>query len=243
VFVLRVVISTSAAARIEQAAAFLDARSPAGDAVLVGASRGAADDLARAIARRTGATFGLNRFSLTQLAARLAASALAESHSVPGTQAGSVATASRAVFDAMASGELSYFAPVAATPGFPKALASTLHELRLARLGPGQLMVQPDDRMDPAADIGRLLARFEDELKRALVTDRAALFRLAAEACSPGRTRWVGLPLVLLDVPLDSRASREDGRRHSVLGAGRRPRSGRDRPPGARRGGARRALR
>ena len=51
---------------------------------------------------------------------------------MPGSQAGAEAIAARAVFDAVAAGELAYFEPVARTPGFPKALARTLHELRLA---------------------------------------------------------------------------------------------------------------
>src|SRR5687767_1548899 len=124
---LRVVTSPSAAARLQRAAEYLTSRPPATEALIVGASRGAADDLARVLASRTGATFGLTRFSLTELAARIAASGLAGARRVPGTQAGAEATAARAVFDAVTAGELEYFAPVAGMPGFPKALARTLH--------------------------------------------------------------------------------------------------------------------
>src|SRR5439155_12044877 len=59
---------------------------------------------------------------------------------VPGTQAGAEAIAARAAFDARAAGELAYFAPVAGMPGFPKALARTLYELRLAGVGPTSLV-------------------------------------------------------------------------------------------------------
>src|SRR5437870_7877994 len=52
-------------------------RQPAAEAVIIGASRGAADDLARRVARQAGATFGLTRFSLTELAARAAAQRVA----------------------------------------------------------------------------------------------------------------------------------------------------------------------
>src|SRR5262249_31123020 len=41
------------------------------------------------------------------------------------------------------------------------------------------------------------------------VDDRAALFRLAAEACRSGQVRWAALPIVLLDVPLDARVEQE----------------------------------
>jgi CRISPR/Cas system-associated exonuclease Cas4 (RecB family) len=193
---MRVVQSTSAAARLDAARVFLSARPAAAESVLIGASRGAADDLARSIARHAGATFGLTRFSFTEFAARAAAAKWAGARRVPGTQAGTEAIAARAVFDARTAGELEYFAPVAALPGFPRALARTLHELRLA--GVGQAALRPD--------LSRLLARFEEALGQAAVDDRAALFDLAAAACRQGLVRWARLPLVLLDVPLDSRA-------------------------------------
>src|SRR5580765_2107776 len=201
---VRVVTSTSAAARLEVAVQFLSDHPPATEVIIVGASRGAADDLARAAASCSGATFGLSRFSLTELAARIAATALAGSKRAAGTAAGAEATAARAVFDASAFGELEYFAPVAKLPGFPKALARTLHELRLAMIPPGALSAAGL----PAAtrDIGSLLTRVENELAHAAVIDRAELFRLAADACAAQSPRWVGLPMILLDVPLDSRA-------------------------------------
>src|SRR5438105_2527017 len=102
---LRAVTSASAAARLDAAHRFLAARPPASEVVIIGASRGAADDCARAAATRAGATFGLTRFSLTELAARAAASATASTR-VPSSQAGSEAIAARAVFDAMAAGDL-----------------------------------------------------------------------------------------------------------------------------------------
>ena len=69
---MRVIASSSAAARLDAARAFLAGRPPASELVIVGASRGAADDLARAVARRAGSTFGLTRFSLTELPSALA---------------------------------------------------------------------------------------------------------------------------------------------------------------------------
>ncbi len=129
---LRVVTSTSASARLEAVRRFLQQHPPAAEIVIVGASRGAADDLARSVARASGATFGLTRFSLTELAARAATVRLAGTRRTPGTQAGAEATAARAVFEAMRDQDLEYFAPVANMPGFPKALARTVHELRLA---------------------------------------------------------------------------------------------------------------
>jgi hypothetical protein len=212
---LRVITSTSSAARLDAARHFLEHRPPAAEVVIIGASRGAADDLARAVAKRAGATFGLTRFSLTELAARAAAARVAGARRLPGTQAGAEAIAARAVFDAIAARDLDYFAPVASMPGFPKALARTVHELRLAGIGSDRLITSPlgpgaESGLERSAqDVGRLLARFEEQLDRASVDDRAALFRLGAEACRAGQVRWATLPIVLLDVPLDSRLERE----------------------------------
>jgi hypothetical protein len=200
---LRVVSSTSAAARLEAARQFLTSRDPAAEHVIVSASRGAADDFARSIARTAGATFGLTRFSLTQLAAR-AAAALGGGRHVAGTLAGTEAMAARAVFDALTVDELSYFRPVADLPGFPRALARTVHELRLAGVESTEL----SGNGGAGTDIGALLARVEEQLTSSSVDDRAALLRLAADACRAGLVRWARLPLLLLDLPLDSRADR-----------------------------------
>src|SRR5215467_9142763 len=199
---LRVVISTSAAARLAAARSFLDSLPPATEAVVVGATRGAADDFVRTLAAARGATFGLTRFSLTQLAARMAAAVAhvaSGARRAPATQAGTEAVAARAVFDAVAAGDLAYFTPVARLPGFPAALARTIHELRLADIAAGRLSADT-----PARDIGSLLARVESEFDRASVDDRAALFRQAAPAPSSFASDLRGLPFVLLDVPLDS---------------------------------------
>lgn len=224
---LRVIISTSSPRRLEAAHRFLAGRAPASEVTIVGASRGAADDFVRSAARRSGATFGLSRFSLTELAARTAAVRLAGARHLPGTQAGAEAIAARVVFDAMTAHELEYFAPVASMPGFPKALARTLHELRLAGIESVRLKAAPtctpaDSTYTPAtthqpdaasgkanADIGRLLERVEEQLARAGIDDRAALFRLAAAACRMDDPRWITAPIVFLDVPVDSRAERE----------------------------------
>ena len=123
---MRIITSTSAAARIRAAGGFVLESTPAAELLIVSASRGAADDFARELARTRGATFGQYRFSLTQLAARLAAPLLARDHLSPTTPLGVQAVAARSLFDADRDKALSYFAPVAAMPGFPRALARTL---------------------------------------------------------------------------------------------------------------------
>ena len=199
---LRAVLSTSAAVRLDAAAAFLRQFPASTEIVIVAATRGAADDFVRGLARRSPATFGLTRFGLTELAARSAVLTSALPRRAPATQTGAEALAARAAFDALTAGELEYFTPVASMPGFPRALARTLHEVRLAGIGPDRLAGS-----DAAAeDIGRLLARVEAELVRVGVDDRAALFGRAAAAVRDGFVRWASLPILLLDVPLDSKS-------------------------------------
>ena len=201
---LRIITSTSASARLDQARRFLQSHPSPAEVVIIGASRGAADDLARRLAVDRGATFGITRVSLTELAARSAAVQLAGVRRTPGTQAGAEAAAARAVFDAAAEGEMEYFGPVARMPGFPKALSRTIHELRLAGVAGADL----DSRSAAVRDVGHLLGRIERQLHQTSITDRAELFRLAARACEDGHVRWAVLPLVLLDVTLDSTAER-----------------------------------
>ena len=205
---LRILESSESFRRLSEARAWLLARLDGG-AVIVSASRGAADDLARAVASERGGAIGLHRFSFAQLAARLAAPVLAARGMAPVTMIGAEAVAARATFEVHTDGGLSYFAPVAGTPGFPRALARTLHELTLADVGPPALRALPFGGPDLAA----LLERFEEQFAAAAATDRASLFAAASEATET----FPRLPLVMLDVPLESAVEFEFARR--LIGA------------------------
>src|SRR4051812_33644124 len=198
----RLIESSSAQLRLEDARAFVRLHAARGDVWIVAASRGAADDLARTIAVETGATIGLHRFSLGALALHLAGPVLAAEERAPATFLGSEAVAARATFDALRDDGLTYFEPVARTPGFPRALARTLQELRLAAVGRSKLARLAFGGPDLAA----LLERFDEQFDAARAIDRAALFDAAARALrEPARN--VRLPaLLLLDVAIDSAA-------------------------------------
>src|SRR5690242_18426410 len=99
-----IVESTSAAVRLARAADFLERFPPHQPITIVAATRGAADDLARRVAIRRGATLGVSRFSLTQLAARVAATRLAGGGIAPSTALGVEAVSSRVAFDAVEGG-------------------------------------------------------------------------------------------------------------------------------------------
>src|SRR5205809_7422813 len=101
---LRVLKSHSAAERIAAAVEFIASFPAATELLLVGYSREAIEDLVRGFSQSQGATFGLHRFSLTQLAARLAAPRLALDGLAPATTLGNDAVAARAVYEALAKG-------------------------------------------------------------------------------------------------------------------------------------------
>ena len=136
---LRVCVSASAADRLSCARDLIRSCTPGTRVLIVGASRGAADDLAREVAASVPATFGLQRLSLTQLAAKTAILSLASEGVTTSTWLGTEAVAARVAFDARRDQALTYFGPVSGTPGFPRALARTLQELRLAGVAGRQL--------------------------------------------------------------------------------------------------------
>jgi CRISPR/Cas system-associated exonuclease Cas4 (RecB family) len=195
---IRMVEAAAADVRLAEARAFIQQFAPSSPVLIVGSSRGAADDLARSVANSFPATFGLHRLSFTQLAARLATPVLAARGAAPVSYLGSEAVAARATFGAQRDSALDYFAPVARTPGFPRALARTLQEVRLARVSGDRLGRLPLG----GRDLSVLLERFDDQFAAASATDRATLFAAATEGTS--RHQFAGLPLLLLDVPMDS---------------------------------------
>jgi CRISPR/Cas system-associated exonuclease Cas4 (RecB family) len=195
----RIIVSSLAADRLSAARDVLRARRPHTPTLIVGASRGAADDLAREVAAGVPATFGLQRVSLTQLAARSAMVALAMDGHTPSTWLGAEAVAARAAFDATRQRSLKYFAPVASTPGFPRALARTLQELRLAGVDAKQLVRAARG----GSDLADLLERVEESFDRASSVDRAALFESATGEL---RRAHPAALVVLIDLAVDRRS-------------------------------------
>jgi ATP-dependent helicase/nuclease subunit B len=191
--------------RLNGARLFVESFPSATEVLIVGASREAADDLARRIAATRGVSFGLHRASLTQVALRLAAGEMARRRTVPATALGAEAIAARVTFEALRAQSLTYFAPVARFPGFARALASTLSELRLAGLTPAGF----GGLEAGAGDVARLLARFETALEQSSIGDRAALLTIATRAAADGALEtFRRMPMVLLDVRIDSSSER-----------------------------------
>ena len=125
---------------------------------------------------------------------------LAARERAPTTALGHEAVATRAAFEARSDDSLEYFSSVSQTPGFPKALARTLLDLRLAAVASGDLARLPRSGTDLAA----LLDRVDILLNEAGASDRASLFETATRALGSPVTGWPTMPLLLLDVPFES---------------------------------------
>jgi len=116
------VVSPRNPQRLSAAEAFLCEAPRDTEVLLVGASRGAALDLAARVCATRGATFGLHRLTLGRLAARLATIDLAKRGVAPASPLAIEAVVMRAVADAVARGLLEYFTPVAKSPSFSRTL-------------------------------------------------------------------------------------------------------------------------
>jgi ATP-dependent helicase/nuclease subunit B len=186
--------------RIRRARAWLESRELAEEVVIVGSSLDAANELGRRVAKEKGAAFGWHRITLSQLAAAIAAPTLARLGLVTLSRLGTEAIVARVVHRLKAGGELSRYHAVAATPGFPRAVAGVIAEIRLAKL--------PSDAIDSVIpDLGLLIGAYEAELAEASLTDWAGVLALATEAASgndSNRHRLIGLPMLLLDLPVGS---------------------------------------
>ena len=199
---ISIVESPSAAARLDAAAKFVLASPPGTEIIIAAASRQAADDFMRDLAVGSGATFGLRRFSLLQLAAFIATPDLAARGLAPASPLGVQAIATRAAFDARRDNGLVYMAPIADRPGFPAALSDTIVDLRGAGMAAAAL--PPLDAC--LGDLAGLLARFEAQLDSFRIADVAMLLDVAAAAVREGRSSIARAPLLLLDVPVDTDA-------------------------------------
>jgi len=190
--------------RIGRARAWLESRVPGDELLIIGASLDAANELARRVAKEKGAAFGWHRLTLPQLAAALAAPVLAERKSAPLSRLGAEAIVARVVHRLKAHGGLGRYQLVGETPGFVRAIAAVIAELRLARLTRNAIS-------ELAPDLMRLTEAYEGALAEAALTDWPGVLHLAAEAASghagAHRThRLIKLPMLLLDVPVTSEA-------------------------------------
>src|SRR5260370_39110640 len=97
---------TPGSARIAAQAEFIRSFAAVTVLLLVGSAREAVDDLVRGRAHTSGATFGLRRFTLTRLVARLGSRRLAAAGVTPSSAVGAEALAARAAYEAAVRNKL-----------------------------------------------------------------------------------------------------------------------------------------
>jgi hypothetical protein len=132
------------------------------------------------VAKERGAAFGWHRLTLSQLAAAIAAPALAARGLIPLSRVGTEAIVAGLVHRLRAEGGLGRYDDVSATPGFPRAVAGVIAELRVARV--------PSDAVGSVApDLVPLIGTYEAELAEAGLADWSDVLVLATEAAGP---RW-----------------------------------------------------
>jgi ATP-dependent helicase/nuclease subunit B len=186
---------------LEQALTFLREQRLASGVLIVGPTRGAADDLLFGATHSGISLAGVYRMTPAQLALSVAIPALARQGLAPVSALGQRALAARSA----AQCRLAYFAPVVDTPGFAGALASTLIELRLNRIAHDRLIQQGD----PGRDLAKCLTCYEEELHRRSLADRADILRLATGIAVEADHPLLGLPTIALAIAIDSAWQRE----------------------------------
>ena len=198
---VRLMVASNAARRLAAARSWLQQYPLDAEIVVIAASWEACDELVREDVRENGARFGVVRATLGRVAGLLAAPSLAARGHVPASGLSLDAVAARAVHRLVGAGALQYFTPVAGRPGFPLAVARTLAELRLNAVTPDMLRALPT----VGADLAALAAESARALEAAALADRAAVFAAAtAAAADTPAAVPVGVPLLLLDVPIAS---------------------------------------
>ena len=192
----RIVSSSAGAARIAALGEWLGERGSGPDLLLVAPSVGAADDVLRDHAAAGLRVFRIHRRTLLQLAHELAAERLAARGCVALTTLSVEALVTRSIHLARQKDSLAYFEPVADSPGFPRAAARTLTEIRMQGLGPRDL----EGGGPRAEDLAQILRHYEAELEGHRLSDRVGVLEAACESLATGAHRLLGLDLALLDV-------------------------------------------
>ena len=172
---LTTVTSAASRHRIARARDWLNARRPAEEVLIIGATLGAGNELTRGLAQEKRASFGYHRLTLGQLASALARPALSAQRTVPLGALGIQAVTNRAIHILSEAGALGPYANLTSGPGFARAIANVITELRLER-------IEPDAVARVAPGLRPLLQAYERELGEHGFTDWPAVLALAANA-------------------------------------------------------------
>lgn len=199
---VRAITSASASRRIARAMGWLVEREAGEEVLILGGTQDGANELARQVVERKGAAFGWHRLTLPRLAGIVAARELSARGLIPLSRLAAQAIASRVVHRLRTEEALGRYQTIANTPGLARAFHGVFEELRLARLTPTELS-------DGCPELVAPLEAYEAELTAGGLIDWAGVLSSATLVVSEQRGAahpLVGLPTLLLDVPITSLA-------------------------------------
>jgi ATP-dependent helicase/nuclease subunit B len=175
----------------------LKARLAVEEVLIIGATLSTANELARSLAQEKCASFGYHRLTLGQLTSALARPVLMTQRTVPLGALGIQAVTNRPIHKLSEVGGLGRYAGLTSGPGFARAVANVITELRLEQ-------IEPDALERVAPDLRPLLQAYERELVVHGFTDWPGVLRIASTTVTDPacRHQLLGLPTLLLDVPL-----------------------------------------
>lgn len=193
----RIVTSATARTRLDRALEWLHARPHDAPLLLVAPTLAAGSALLREGLGERAATVGWERTTPARLLQRLCVEPLASGGLAPAAPLALEAVARRSIARARAEGALGRFETVAERDGFARCLLRTLQELGLAEQEPARVAkVVPE--------LAALQIGFARELEATALADVPGLHRLALEQVRQGHHPLVGVPLLLVDLALDS---------------------------------------
>src|SRR5438477_9000193 len=190
-----VATSFSVDERLKAATEFL-ARFANNEVLILAPTRTAADELARGMCAQSGGVFGVHRFTLLQFAIQAATKRLVEAGKTILAGVAVDALAARAVYECRKRGKLQWFESVARTPGFFKALASTISELRLNAIEPQQLIQAGSS----GKDLAHLLIEYSGNLDETGLADAASIYANGIAAIRDGEFQASKFPILFLDI-------------------------------------------
>lgn len=200
----RLLVSTSAAARLESARHWLAGLPRDAEVLILAPHLHAASELVRAVVSETGSRFGIRRFTPNQLAAHLAAPELARRNIASASSLSLTAVITRTIARFLDQNRLGRFAAAARTPGFPHAVARTFEDLRGARVRPD--MIENIRPWGPELTV--LVTEIERDLDTMKIADRAAIYEAALTALCEATTALGRTPVLLLDLPMETQLDR-----------------------------------
>ncbi len=186
-----------------RAVEFVSRFAASGPVLVLAAGRAAAEEVA--LEACDTALFGVRRLSFRDFVRELSTPELNRRRLVPVGRFVREALAARVAADALQRGELTYLRPVAAFPGFPRALTATFEELRLNGVTPARL--RDCGRSGP--DLALLLDAYSRELAARSFADHAARVALAGDALSAAYNTVRLSAVVALDLAPRTRLERE----------------------------------